>query len=165
MAHVIGDILQSVGVCISALLIWAFNDRWLDANGISYWYRSDPICTFLFSILVMWSTWSTVREAMHILMAGAPLGTDTARLLQQLRTIPGVRDVHDLHVWTLVGDKINVWAHLTVDPGVDSTAILYAAQAVARTVECHHSCFQLEDASTYDRSVEGDGCFSPPPEV
>ena len=41
MAHVIGDILQSVGVCVSAALIWAFHDRWLDENGISYWC-SDP---------------------------------------------------------------------------------------------------------------------------
>ena len=39
IAHVIGDILQSIGVCIAGALIWAFSDRWLDANGISYWYR------------------------------------------------------------------------------------------------------------------------------
>ena len=37
MIHVIGDILQSVGVCIAAACIWAFSDRWLDHNGISYW--------------------------------------------------------------------------------------------------------------------------------
>ena len=39
IAHVIGDILQSIGVCIAGALIWAFSDRWLDANGLSYWYR------------------------------------------------------------------------------------------------------------------------------
>jgi hypothetical protein len=92
MIHVIGDIIQSVGVCIAAALIWAFSDRWLDPQGVSYWYRADPVraahprrcahhrvivaarhhpcprhgrqvCTFLFSILVMWTSWGTMRDA------------------------------------------------------------------------------------------------------
>ena len=197
MAHVIGDILQSVGVCVSAALIWAFNDCWLgararatanvsravpppppalersrscvfvhcrraDADGISYWYRADPICTFLFSILVIWSTTGTVQEAMHVLMAGVPYGIDTRDLLQRLQAIPSVLDVHDLHVWTLVGSKINIWAHLTVESHADHTQVLYAAQRVARSIHCHHTCFQLEDVATYDRRVDGSGCFEPP---
>ena len=133
-----------------------------DENGISYWYRSDPICTFLFSILVMWSTMGTVREAMHVLMAGVPYGTDTDEFMRKLQNIPGVIDVHDLHVWTLVGNKNNVWAHLTVESTADTTQVLYAAQKVARSIQCHHTCFQLENVATYDRSVEGPGCFEPP---
>ena len=135
-----------------------------DENGISYWYRADPICTFIFSILVMWSTMGTVREAMHTLMAGVPHGADTDELLRRLRAIPGVLDVHDLHVWTFVGNKVNVWAHMTVDEGAEHTHILYAAQKVARALNppCYHSCFQLEDVATYDRRVEGEGCFEPP---
>ena len=69
--------------------------------------------------------------------------------------------VHDVHVWTLNADKLNVWAHLTVETNADRTAILYHAQDAARELNCHHTCFQLEDVATYDRSVEGDGCFSP----
>jgi zinc transporter 2 len=161
MAHVIGDILQSVGVCIAAALIWAFHDRWLDENGISYWYRADPICTFLFSVLVMWSTMGTVNEAVHVLMAGVPYSVDPEDLTAHLRSIRGVLGVHDLHVWTLAGEKINVWAHLTVESGCDSTRILYAAQGAARSIGCHHSCFQLEDAGAYDVRVEGEGCFEP----
>lgn len=82
-----------------------------------------------------------------------------ARVSRQ--AIPRVIDVHDLHVWTLCGDKLSVWAHLTVEPGTNSTVVLYDAQRVARAINCHHTCFQLEDASTYDRKVEGDGCFEP----
>ena len=109
----------------------------------------------------MWSTAGTVREAMHVLMAGVPYGADLGELLQALHDIPSVLGVHDLHVWTLVGNKINVWAHLTVESGADHTAVLYAAQRVARGIHCHHTCFQLEDAATYDRAVEGDSCFEP----
>ena len=104
---------------------------------------------------------STVQEGLHVLMAGVPYGADSTEIFEELSEIPGVLGVHDLHVWTLAGDKLNIWAHLTVQSGADTTAVLYAAQTVAREVNCHHSCFQLEDASTYDRSVEGDDCFEP----
>lgn len=159
LAHVLGDILQSLGVCMSAALIWAFNDRWLDANGISYWYRSDPICTFLFSILVLWSTTGTIQEAVHVLMAGVPRGVDPSAVLAQLHEIPTVVEVHDLHVWTLVGSKRNMWAHIMVEPGADSTPVILAAQRVARAHNCMHTCFQVEDSGTYDKSIEGDACF------
>jgi hypothetical protein len=94
-------------------------------------------------------------------MAGAPRGMESERVEAELLAIPSVQGVHDLHVWTLVGDKRNMWAHLTLAPGADSTKTLYAAQAVARAHSCHHSAFQLEDAASYDRSVEGDSCFEP----
>ena len=96
MAHVIGDILSSLGVCLSAALIWGFHDRWLDPQGVSYWYRADPICTFLFSILVIWSTWSTVSEGVHVLMAGVPSTANAPLVQRRLRDIPQVLDVHDL---------------------------------------------------------------------
>ena len=65
MVHVIGDIVQSVGVCVAAALIWAFSDRWLDASGVSYWYRVDPVCTYLFSLLVLYSSYGTMSEAVQ----------------------------------------------------------------------------------------------------
>ena len=82
-------------------------------------------------------------------------------VMRKLLAIPTVINVHDLHMWTLVGNKSNVWAHLTVASGTDHTQVLYAAQRVARSIGCHHTCFQLEDAATYDRRVEGDSCFEP----
>ena len=71
----------------------------------------------------MWSTTGTVREAMHVLMAGVPYGADADELLRRLQAIPHVIDVHDLHVWTLVGNKINMWAHLTVDADANHTQV------------------------------------------
>jgi len=150
---------QSVGVCISAALIWSFSDRWLDQNGLSYWYRIDPVCTLGFSVIVLMTSIGTVQEAMHVLMAGVPSGLDLPLITKQLLSIPGVIDVHDVHVWALSGDKLNMWAHLTVASGTESTPVLYEAQRIARSLSCHHTCFQIEDAATYDKGQCGDECF------
>jgi len=91
-------------------------------------------------------------------MAGVPKGIDMAAVQRRLASIPSVIEVHDVHVWTLVGNKRNLWAHLTTEPGADSTRVLYDAQAVGRKFSCHHTCFQVEDSATYDKSVEGDCC-------
>jgi len=60
---------------------------------------------------------------------------------------------------TLVGSKRNMWAHIMVEPGADSTPVILAAQRVARAHNCMHTCFQVEDSGTYDKSIEGDACF------
>ncbi|EOD09435.1 hypothetical protein EMIHUDRAFT_42691, partial [Emiliania huxleyi CCMP1516] len=132
MVHVIGDIVQSVGVCVAAALIWAFSDRWLDENGISYWYRIDPVCTYLFSILVIVTTYSTVKEAVHMLMAGRAC-TPSTPLCRTWHTpsLPpqDVIGVHDVHIWSLNSSKRNMWAHLVVGSGADNSAVLRAAEA------------------------------------
>jgi Co/Zn/Cd efflux system component len=103
---------------------------------------------------------------MHILMAGVPSDADGSALTSQLLAISGVNGVHDLHIWTMSAGKLNVWAHLSVDSTADRTQVLYQAQAAARALNCHHTCFQLEEP-TYDRAVEGGDCFEPgqPPKL
>ena len=122
------------------------------------------MCTLFFSGLVLWTSLGTVQEAMHVLMAGVPHGVDTTVLTRQLQDIPSVLEVHDLHVWALSGDKRNMWAHLTVATGADSTAVLKSAQRVAARYSCHHTCFQLQDVETYDPRNDGD-CFTPHAQV
>jgi len=91
MVHVIGDIVQSVGVCVAAALIWAFSDRWLDASGVSYWYRVDPV----FSLLVLYSSYGTMSEAVHLLMAGVPSDINISEVRSRLKAIPCVVGVRD----------------------------------------------------------------------
>merc|ERR1712070_873495 len=149
--------MGSVGVCLAASLIWAFSDRWLDANGISYWYRFDPICTLIFSVLVLWTSIGTIREALRVLMAGVPVDIDCSLIEQRLLAIPSVIEVHDMHVWSLTPEKRLMWAHLTLGPYAHSTTVLYEAQQVARDHNVLHTCFQLEDPTTYDKEIEP--CF------
>ena len=94
--HVIGDMLQSVGVIIASFLIWMFGPSWSIA---------DPICTYLFSIIVMQTTIPTYRECMRILMEVQPTGVDNESLREKIAKIDGVDSVDDLHSFALAGSK------------------------------------------------------------
>jgi zinc transporter 2 len=76
MIHVLGDILQSVGVLIAAILIYCFG-RGKDENGNiiwTYWQYADPGCTYLFSILVLFTTFGVAKSCIKVLMEGTPEG-------------------------------------------------------------------------------------------
>ena len=76
MIHIIGDIIQSIGVLIAALIIFYFG-RQYDKDGeiifTNYQY-ADPVCTYLFSILVMFTTFGVAKECLKVLMEGTPTG-------------------------------------------------------------------------------------------
>jgi zinc transporter 2 len=95
MAHVIGDILQSLGVILAGALIYLKPfDVGVTEEGVSKWNYADPACTFLFSILVMWSTWSTGKQVFFSLMLASPAAMSDGRLHHLLETIPHVLSVH-----------------------------------------------------------------------
>ncbi|KAL3215951.1 hypothetical protein MRX96_033306 [Rhipicephalus microplus] len=96
LIHVIGDFLQSLGVFVAALIIFFRPD-----------YRiADPLCTFLFSVLVLLSTITILREALTVLMEGKPSSIDFRQVLALLAQQPGVHMVHNLRIWALSMDKI-----------------------------------------------------------
>jgi zinc transporter 2 len=93
LVHAMSDLIQSVGVLIAAVLIYTLQDRWLDANGLSYWLRADPVCTLVFTVLVLLSTWHTARDCLLVLMCAVPPGVDARSVHSQLRSIRGVEEV------------------------------------------------------------------------
>jgi len=102
--HVLGDALQSIGVIVAAALI-CYSPSFAVA---------DPICTVLFSIIVLFTTVRIMREALLVLMEGVPEGISVAAVTQALRGIPGVRKVHDLHIWSLSVGNPALSVHLEV---------------------------------------------------
>eukprot|EP00922_Rhytidocystis_sp_ex-Travisia-forbesii_P057420 GHVS01085043.1.p1 GENE.GHVS01085043.1~~GHVS01085043.1.p1 ORF type:complete len:472 (+),score=48.40 GHVS01085043.1:78-1493(+) len=102
--HALGDLLQNVGVMIAAGLIWWDPELKL----------ADPICTLVFSVLVAFTTFSIIKEALNVLMEGSPGGIDMATLNQDLMSIQDVVDVHDLHVWSLSVGKPALVCHLVI---------------------------------------------------
>lgn len=130
--HVLGDAVQTVGVMVAAALIWYDPE----------WKLADPICTFLFSILVLFTTFRLTRQVTRILMEGFPESLSPGEIERTLMDIPGVREVHDLHVWTLSVGKFALSAHLVVAPS--ASGVLAAATTALKTQNIRHATLQLE---------------------
>ncbi|XP_055339557.1 proton-coupled zinc antiporter SLC30A2-like isoform X2 [Paramacrobiotus metropolitanus] len=148
--HVVGDLFQSVGVLIAAYIIYYKPE-----------YRIvDPICTFLFSVLVLFTTVTIMRETLNVLMEGIPRGFDFDRVRDSLQEIPGVIRIHNLRIWALTMDKVAVSAHLAIEPTVQSQEVLRSALIKLRKqFNIHESTLQIEDY--HHMMVDCEGCREP----
>lgn len=102
--HVLGDFLQSFGVFVAALVIYFKPEYKL----------VDPICTFIFSVIVLLTTFSIIRDTLQVLMEGIPKGIDFNDVMNILMRIEGVKRVHNLRIWALSLDKIALSAHIAI---------------------------------------------------
>ena len=134
--HVIGDLVQSVGVAIAGALIWWKADD-------SRWAIADPICTFLFAILVMWTTLTVLRDVADVLMERAPRGMEVCEVEDTICGLPGVAAVHDLHVWSLTLGIPLLCAHVELAPGADPVVVLTSVTAYCRGLGIEHTTLQL----------------------
>ncbi|KAJ9586284.1 hypothetical protein L9F63_020078 [Diploptera punctata] len=133
--HVLGDLIQSVGVLVSAIVIKFY-------PGVKL---VDPVCTFFFSLLVLVTTFPVLRDAAHVLMEGFPQQLDYTVISNSLQALNGVCTVHSLHVWSLTLNKIALTAHLTVDGATDMDVVLQEALClVHRKFDIHHTTIQVE---------------------
>ncbi|KAG2227302.1 hypothetical protein INT45_004257 [Circinella minor] len=135
--HVIGDLLASIGVLVSSIIL-------LFKPNLTI---VDPICTFIFSLLVLYTTYHLVRDSLGVLMEGTPGHIEPEAIERSLKKIPGVIAVHDLHVWTLSPGKSSLTAHITVsrDAELNYDEILARGQRiVCDKYGVHHTTLQVE---------------------
>ena len=111
------DMLGSFGVIGAAVVIVLTGWRWI-----------DPLVAIAIGLWVLPRTWSLLRETLNILLEGAPEGVDVAALSAGLGAVPGVANVHDLHVWAISSDMASLSAHLVLKEGADGEAVRGAAQ-------------------------------------
>jgi len=145
--EVLGDALGSVAVILAAVLIWA--------NG---WYLADPIASLVIAAMIVPRAVSLLREVVDVLLEGTPRDVDLAELRSHIVEMDGVRDVHDLHVWTISSGLPVMSAHVVVD---DDVTELNQAEAVldrlrsclAEHFDVEHSTFQLEPAGHADKET------------
>lgn len=128
--HVMTDALGSVGAMASGGLIWAFGWRW-----------ADPLASALIGVLVVFSSWHLLRETVGVLMESAPAGIDVDVLRERLLKVPGVLDVHDLHVWSITSGQESMSAHVRVAEGRGGNDMLNALQ------RCTHDCCGIAHAT------------------
>ncbi|GMT32270.1 hypothetical protein PFISCL1PPCAC_23567 [Pristionchus fissidentatus] len=137
--HVIGDLIQSVGVLIAALIIYFFPD----------WSVVDPICTLFFSVIVLFTTIYIMRDALVVLLEGRPSNIDFSLVFQSLGDIPGVQKVHDLRIWALTMDKVALSVHLEIDKDAKAQKVLKATRSMLKTkFNVFESTVQIENFTT-----------------
>lgn len=118
--HVIGDLLGSVGAIIAALMILFFNWGW-----------ADPLASVIVAVLVLISGWRVTKDAVHVLMEGTPKNVEIDAVIKTIESIPGVNNMHDLHVWSITSGQNALSCHVVVD----GTISIQESQEILRTIE------------------------------
>ncbi|HEX5718608.1 MAG TPA: cation diffusion facilitator family transporter, partial [Thermoanaerobaculia bacterium] len=132
--HVLTDALGSVQAIAAGALIWAYG-----------WLWADPVASVLISLLVVYSAWHLLKETVGVLMEGTPAHIDLDEVRNALAGLPGVRGVHDLHVWTITSGMEALSAHLVVVDEASTTLLLQQVQASLHDrFGIHHTTVQIE---------------------
>jgi cobalt-zinc-cadmium efflux system protein len=132
--EVLADLIGSVGVLISGALTL-----------LTGWRYADPIIGVAIGLFVLPRTWTLARRALRILFQHAPQGVDVGAINAELAALPGVADVHDLHVWTLTSGMEVASAHLTLAPPAQQSDVLTEAQNLLSTrYSIEHATLQVE---------------------
>jgi cobalt-zinc-cadmium efflux system protein len=133
--EVLSDMLGSIGVIVAALLM-----MWKG------WRLADPIIGAGIGIFIVPRTWILLKAVVNILMEGTPPNIDAEDMQRQLLKLPGVKAVHDLHVWTITSGVDAMSCHLVVDDISKSAALLRQARAMAKkNFKIDHITIQVED--------------------
>jgi cobalt-zinc-cadmium efflux system protein len=132
--EVLADLAGSIGV-IAAALIMIFTG----------WAYADPLFAALIGLFILPRAWRLGHQALRILVQAAPLGLDLDRLQSELGSIPGVVDVHDLHVWTLTSEMDVATVHLMTGATTDPHPVLDRARSVLQDeYRIAHATLQVE---------------------
>lgn len=136
--EVVADMIGSVGVLVSGLVTVMFG-----------WRYADPVIGVAIGLFVLPRTWTLARRSLRILFQHAPERVDIDRLTNALAGLPGVGEVHDVHVWTLTSGMEVASAHLTVGPDCDQSAILASARTLlAEEYQLEHATLQIETGAS-----------------
>ncbi|VDN82610.1 unnamed protein product [Brugia pahangi] len=136
--HVLGDFIQSIGVLTAAI--------------VTDWKLADPLCTFLFSIIVLFTSVTVIRDIFFILMEGigTPSHINYGNLQNDLLNINGVRTLHSLHVWSLNMNKTALAVHLAIDEPEKATETMQVASRLIRFKHgIHLATIQIEQYETF----------------
>lgn|SRR5579883_54028 len=136
--HMLGDTLSTAAVIIGGAAILWTGQSWI-----------DPVLSLAIAALILWSSLSIVRETLNILLEGTPRGISLADIRASLQLIPGVEDVHDLHVWSLGSQTHALASHVTIAdiPPSESNRILEEIKTTLHArFHIDHTTIQFENA-------------------
>lgn len=121
LIHVVGDLVSSLAAVIAGAVVY-----------VTDWVLIDPILSLVIALLILVTTLGLLRDTLHVLMEGVPSAVNLADIGSALASIPGVRTVHDLHVWSIGSAHAALSAHVEIQRLDDWPRILRASQAMLR---------------------------------
>jgi cobalt-zinc-cadmium efflux system protein len=136
LLHVLSDLASAAGVVAAGLVVL-----------LTGWLYADPLISLVICALIVAGAFHLGRESLHVLMEGTPRGVDLQAVERELLAGPGVRSVHDLHVWTVSPDHSSLSAHLVVDQqsvGEGEHLVRDLEARLCRRFHVGHTTIQLE---------------------
>jgi len=136
--HMLGDAGASAGVVVAGLLISATGLLWI-----------DPFVSLLLAAAILWSTWGLAKDSVNLALDAVPAGIDPLEVDAALRSLEGVVEVHDLHIWGMSTTETALTAHL-VRPGadVDDDLLARVCGELKSRFSIHHATLQIEAGAT-----------------
>lgn len=132
--HMAADAAVSAGVVAAGIAIALTGRTWI-----------DPVVSLAVAAAIVAGTWGLFRESIDLALDAVPRGIETGRITEALAALPGVIDVHELHVWGASTSETSLTVHLTVEPDVDRDAVLRAADEMLRhDHHVAHAAIQVE---------------------
>ncbi|HEX3920364.1 MAG TPA: cation diffusion facilitator family transporter [Caulobacteraceae bacterium] len=132
--HMASDALVALGVVVGGGLIL-----------FTHWLWLDPVISLAISAVIVFGTWSLLREALALALAGVPAGIDRGGVAAYLEALPGVTEVHDLHIWGMSTTETALTAHLVrPDAGVDDALLAEVCEQLKRRFAIQHATLQVE---------------------
>ena len=138
LIHNFGDALSNIAILIGAVIIHSTGALWL-----------DPALGLAIGALVLWSAWGILKESAHILLEGRPRGMQLENVARAILAVPGVQEVHDIHIWTLGADMHALSCHVRIpDMHMDESERILAAicESLSRDFRISHTTIQFERA-------------------
>ena len=134
--HLLGDAAASAAVVISGIVIIATG-----------WYPADPLVSVLLGLAILWGAWRIIRETVEIFLEESPRSIDVDRVVEDLLQEDGVRDIHDMHIWTIGSELYALSCHVLVDDVKvsESNRIIHdLKEMLAKDFNIHHSTLEVE---------------------
>ena len=134
--HALGDALASIGVIIGGTIIL-----------LTGWFIVDPIISIIIGLIIALAAWRIFKEGLRVLLEATPPEIDVKKLVNTLGHVPGVRDVHDIHVWSISPQLHAMSCHVLIDdlPTSEAAAIRQKIEDVlGQQYDIGHSTLQME---------------------
>ncbi len=133
LLHVITDTLGSVAAILAGLAVTFF--------GL---YLADPVLSIAISLLILPGAYSVIRESLNVLLELVPSAVDAQAIEDRIKELPGVVDVHDLHVWSITSGSVVLTVHVVVSEVQDCNFILKEVEKIAKDFGINHTTVQIE---------------------